>query len=162
VKPIFKAAILILVLAAVSSMPARGAPQLMEHVHGYTFAGDRLQTFTGLIHIDSVLDWGPRVGVARDKGGTDTISGYAMSLKLGCNSCSVDHYGSNRPDGFMDVLPSYGLTVSNVFAEFDSSFLKNVYTAGLRFPATGYHNVVNLICRNASNLATTALRVIAQ
>jgi hypothetical protein len=98
--------------------------------------------FNSNIHIDSVLDWGPRVGVARDKGGTDTISGYAMSLKLGCNSCSVDHYGSNRPDGFMDVLPSYGLTVSNVFAEFDSSFLKNVYTAGLRFPATGYHNVV--------------------
>jgi hypothetical protein len=106
----------------------------------YDTAGDPA-LFNSNIHINSVLDWGPRVGVARDKGGTDTISGYAMSLKLGCNDCSVDHYGSNRPDGFMDVLPSYGLTVSDVFAAFDSAFLNNLYPAGVRFPATGYHDV---------------------
>jgi hypothetical protein len=106
----------------------------------YDSAGDPA-LFNSNIHINSVLDWGPRVGVARDKGGTDTISGYAPSLKLGCNDCSVDHYGSNRPDGFMDVLPSYGLTVSDVFAAFDSAFLNNLYPAGIRFPATGYHDV---------------------
>jgi hypothetical protein len=93
------------------------------------------------VHINSVLDAGPRIGVARDKGGTDTISGYATSLKLGCNDCSVDRYGTTRPDGFMDVLPSYGLTVSNVFAAFDSAFLHNLYSAGIRFPSSGYYHV---------------------
>jgi hypothetical protein len=106
----------------------------------YDSAGDPA-LFNSNIHINSVLDWGPRVGVARDKGGTDTVSGYALSLKIGCNYCSVDNYGSNRPDGFMDVLPSYELTVSNVFAAFDSAFLNNLYSAGVRFPATGYHYV---------------------
>jgi hypothetical protein len=123
----------------------------------YDSAGDSA-LFNSNIHVNSVLDWGPRVGVARDKGGTDTISGYALSLKLGCNDCSVDHYGSNRPDGFMDVLPSYGLTVSNVFAAFDSAFLKNLYPGGLRFPATGYHNVV---FENVDLLDTAESTVIA-
>jgi hypothetical protein len=93
------------------------------------------------IDINNVFDWGPRVGVARDKGGTDTISGYALSLKLGCNGCSVDGYTSTRQDGFMDVLPSDGLTVSNVFGAFDSAFLNNLYPAGIRFPSSGYSRV---------------------
>jgi len=41
VKPIFKPAISILALTAALSMPARGAPKLMENIHGYTFVGDR-------------------------------------------------------------------------------------------------------------------------
>jgi hypothetical protein len=49
VKLIFKPAILLLVLTAGSSMAARGAPRVMENIHGYTFAGDRLQTFTRLV-----------------------------------------------------------------------------------------------------------------
>jgi hypothetical protein len=106
----------------------------------YNTAGDPL-LFNSNIHFESVLDAGPRLGVARDKGGGDTVSGYALSLKLGCRDCSVDHYGSTRPDGFMDVLPSAGLTVSNVFAAFDSEFLNNVFPAGIRFPSTGYTNV---------------------
>jgi hypothetical protein len=97
--------------------------------------------FNSNLLITGVIDAGPRIGVARDKGGTDSISGYALSLKLGCNNCTVNGYGSTRPDGFMDVLPSYGLSVSNVFAEFDSAFLNNIYTAGVRFPSTGYHFV---------------------
>ncbi|MGO9991475.1 MAG: hypothetical protein ACLPTF_03040 [Steroidobacteraceae bacterium] len=93
------------------------------------------------IHISNVNDQGYRTGVARDKGGTDSISGYANSLKLGCNDCSVYNYMSNRPDGFMDVLPSYGLTVELVFAAFDSQFLNNLYPAGIRFPSSGYSYV---------------------
>jgi len=53
----------------------------------------------------------------------------------------VDKYSSSRPDGFMDVLPSDGLTVSNVTATFDSAFLNNVFPAGIRFPAKGYSNI---------------------
>ena len=93
------------------------------------------------IHISNVLDEGPRIGVARDKGGSDTQSGYAPSLKLGCSDCTVDNYTSKRPDGFMDVLPSESLTVSNVTASFDSQFINNVYPAGIRYPAQGYSHV---------------------
>jgi hypothetical protein len=87
-----------------------------------------------------VVDAGPRVGTARDKGGTDTISGYALSLKIGCVDCSVDTYTSNRPDGFMDVLASNGLTISNVTATYNSAFLNNLFS-GLRFPQTPYKDV---------------------
>ena len=97
--------------------------------------------FTSNIEITGVVDAGPRAGVARDRGAADTFSGYAASLKLGCDYCYVNGYSSTRPDGFMDVLPSIGLTVNNVFAEFDSAFLNNVYPAGVRFPASGYQNV---------------------
>jgi hypothetical protein len=106
----------------------------------YNDAGDP-QLFNSNIHIDHVMDAGRRVGVARDRGGLDGLSGYALSLKLGCTECSVDHYDSFRPDGFMDVLPSNGLTVSNVIAMFDSEFINNIFPAGLRFPAIGYKDV---------------------
>jgi hypothetical protein len=93
--------------------------------------------FNKNLRIHDVVDAGPRVGTARDKGGADTISGYALSLKLGCIDCSVDTYTSNRPDGFMDVLASNGLTISNVTATYDSAFLNNLFP-GLRFPQTPY------------------------
>ena len=92
------------------------------------------------ITISSVTDDGPRVGVARDTA-TNGSSGYANSLKLGCKTCSVNNYITRRPDGFMDVLPSSGLTVSNVFTSFNSEFLNNLYPAGIRFPSSGYDGV---------------------
>jgi hypothetical protein len=92
------------------------------------------------IKISNVVDNGIRVGLARDKGGSDSISGYALSLKISCITCSVDTYTSKRPDGFMDVLVSSGLTVSNVSATYDSSFLNNVYP-GWRFPSEPYKNL---------------------
>ena len=106
----------------------------------YAYTGDP-GLFNTNIHIENVSDMGPRLGVARDKGGSDGISGYALSLKLGCTECSVNNYTSNRPDGFMDVLPSDGMTVSNVNATFDSQFINYVFPAGLRFPGSGYSNV---------------------
>ena len=105
----------------------------------YADQGDP-RLFNSNLHISNVNDSGPRVGVARDQGGLDTTSGYANSLKLGCTQCSVNNYQTNRPDGFMDVLPSEDLTVSNVTATYDSSFINNVFP-GLRFPAKGYTRV---------------------
>jgi hypothetical protein len=97
--------------------------------------------FNRNITIGNVVDDGPRVGVARDRGGSDTVSGSALSLKLGCVSCSVDGYATTRPDGFLDLLDSSGLAISNATATYDSSFLNNVYP-GWRFPdATGSTNV---------------------
>jgi hypothetical protein len=96
--------------------------------------------FNRNLRIHDVVDAGPRVGTARDKGGADTISGYALSIKLGCVECSVDTYTSSRPDGFMDVLASEGLVVSNVTASYDSSFLNNLFP-GLRFPQPPYKRV---------------------
>jgi hypothetical protein len=93
------------------------------------------------IYITDVDDIGPRIGVARDKGGSDSISGYAASLKLACIGCSVESYTSDRPDGFMDVLPSTSIDISKVNAQFDSAFLHNLYPAGLRFPSSGYVDI---------------------
>jgi hypothetical protein len=92
------------------------------------------------IHFETVNDLGPRLGVARDTG-HDGSSGYAASLKLGCSDCSVDRYDSARPDGFMDMLPSEDLTVTNVVATFDSKFINDMYPAALRFPGTGYSRI---------------------
>ena len=92
------------------------------------------------ITIRDVIDSGPRVGEARDKGGRDSISGYALSLKIGGINVVVDGYQSNRPYGFLDVLASDGLTISNVTASYDSSFLHQLYP-GLRFPDSPYRNV---------------------
>jgi hypothetical protein len=105
----------------------------------YRIEGDPA-LFNRNLRIHDVVDAGLRVGTARDKGGADSISGYALSLKLGCIDCSVDTYTSNRPDGFMDVLSSNGLTVSNVTATYDSAFLNDLFP-GLRFPQTPYKDV---------------------
>jgi hypothetical protein len=120
----------------------------------YITTGDP-SLFNSNIHISNVVDSGPRIGTARDKGGTDTISGYALSLKLGCNDCSVDQYTSSRPDGFMDVLPSDGLTVSNVTATWDSTFLNNMFP-GLRFPLEGYSHVTfeNVQMKDLASVST--------
>lgn len=92
------------------------------------------------IQIKNVVDSGTRLGKARDKGGSDSVSGYAPSLKIACIDCVVDTYKSTRPDGFVDVLTSSGLTVSNVTASYDSSFTNNLYP-GFRWPATNYKSV---------------------
>ncbi len=111
------------------------------HLFYFSYAaGGDPALFNKNITIKNVVDDGPRIGTARDKGGNDTLSGYALSLKLGCVDCSVDNYKTTRPDGFMDVLPSDGLTVSNVDATYDSSFLNNLFP-GWRFPASSYERI---------------------
>ncbi len=88
--------------------------------------------FNKNITINHVIDNGVRVGKARDTQG-NAGSGYTLSLKLGCLECSVNDYTSYRPDGFMDVLPSIDLAVTNVTATYNSAFLNYLYPA-LRFP----------------------------
>lgn len=105
----------------------------------YGVTGDP-SMFNRNIQMSDVTDDGIRVGVARDKGGSDTVSGYADSLKLGCHHCTVDRYTSHRPDGFMDTLSSDDLVVSNVVASYDSSFLHGVFP-GWRWPQPPYSNV---------------------
>ncbi len=105
----------------------------------YNIDGDS-KLFNMNIQIENITDNGIRVGKARDLGGSDSISGYADSLKLGCVNCSVNNYLSARPDGLMDVLNVNGLTVSNVTGTYDSSFTNNLYP-GWRFPDTSYQNV---------------------
>ncbi len=100
----------------------------------YATSGDPA-LFTKDVEINDVEDVGQRIGTARN-----TASGSAMSLKIGCVSCSVDHYNSSRPDGFMDVLASDGLTISNATATYDSAFESNQWP-GWRFPSSGYTNV---------------------
>ena len=112
----------------------------------YNAAGDS-RLFTTNVSIANVVDEGPRVGVARDQGGSDTVSGYALSLKLGCVSCQVNGYQSSRPDGFLDLLTSNQLTIQNVSATYDSSFLNNIYP-GWRFPSAAAS--VNVTVQNVT------------
>ena len=98
----------------------------------YSFDGDPA-LFNSGITIKNVNEVGPRMGKVRPGGG-----GYADSLKLGCNDCSVDGYTTNRKDGFMDALTSNGLTVSNVTATYDSSFVDEYENwPAWRFPGGG-------------------------
>ena len=116
----------------------------------YTATGDP-GLFNKNVTITNVVDEGVRVGVARDQGGSDTISGYALSLKLGCVSCLVNGYQSSRPDGFLDLLTSNQLTIENATASYNSAFLNNLYP-GWRFPsATASVNVT------AENISLTDL-----
>lgn len=87
------------------------------------------------IVIENVVDYGERTGVPRD-----TASGNCYSLKLGDNHGSVSNYVSFRPDGFMDVLWSTDLTLTNITASYDSSFLHGAYPM-IRFPGSSYHDV---------------------
>jgi hypothetical protein len=116
----------------------------------YSPAGDPA-LFNRNIQIKNVVDDGPRIGTARDKPGTTIFSGNALSLKIGCLHCSVDTYKTTRPDGFLDVLPSDGLTISNVDATFDSTFLNNYYP-GWRFPSSGYTHLTfeNILLKDSA------------
>lgn len=96
--------------------------------------------FNSNLTIQDVEDNGVRLGTARDTDPLGILSGYALSLKIGCNTCTVDTYTSKRPDGFLDVLQSSDLTVSNVSASYDSSFIHNIYPAW-RFPQGPYSNI---------------------
>jgi hypothetical protein len=91
------------------------------------------------IHISDVIDYGVRVGVARDTAG-DCCSGNALSLKIGAIDSDVTGYQSDRADGFLDVLDSDHLMISDVTARYDSAFLNNLYP-GIRFPGKSYHDV---------------------
>jgi hypothetical protein len=96
--------------------------------------------FNRQITIRDVIDSGPRLGQARDQGDGGSLSGYATSLKIGGMEVIVDQYRSSRPDGFLDLLACDGVTISNVTASYDSSFLDNLYP-GWRFPDSPYVNV---------------------
>jgi len=111
----------------------------------YIDTGDPL-LFNKNIQIKNVVDDGPRIGTARN-----VKSGNACSLKIGCVECSVDDYRSTRPDGFMDVLSSNGLTVSNVTATYDSAFEDNQWPAW-RFPSSYYTHVTfeNIVLKDSA------------
>lgn len=100
-----------------------------------------------------VIDYGVRVGVARDRGNTDSISGYANSLKIGGYNITVNGYQSLRPDGLMDVLSCDVCSFANMSATYSSTFLNGIYPS-LRFPAFGYKNVT---FRNVSVTDTASI-----
>lgn len=90
--------------------------------------------------ISDVMDYGLRLGVARDKGGDIPLSGSASSLKIQANNSVVDKYTSFRPDGLMDILTSRNLTIKNVVARYNSAFL-NYTLPMIRFTQKNNHNV---------------------
>lgn len=97
--------------------------------------------FNRNLTLSQIQDLGPRIGVARDVSASEPRSGYANSLKIGGNNVMVDSYLSNRPDGFLDLLSSNGLTIKGLRGRYDSNFLHGMYP-GIRFPSTGYRNIL--------------------
>jgi predicted amidohydrolase YtcJ len=100
VKRIFNHASLILALAVASAMPARGAPTLVENVHGYTLAGDRLQTFTGLVFdLGKVVETGDSKALHRKFPDAGVIDGRGRTLLPGM----IDAHGHVIDLGFEGV-----------------------------------------------------------
>jgi len=100
VKSVFNPAILILALAVASSIPARGAPTLMENVHGYTLAGDRLQTFTGFVFdLGKVVETGDSEALHRKFPKAAVIDGRGKTLLPGL----IDAHGHVIDLGFEGV-----------------------------------------------------------
>jgi len=97
---IFNPAILILAFAAASSLPARGAPTLMENVHGYTLVGDRFQTFTGLVFdLGKVVETGDSKALHRKFSDAGVIDGRGRTLLPGL----IDAHGHVIDLGFEGV-----------------------------------------------------------
>lgn len=90
--------------------------------------------------IENIIDNGIRLGVARDKGGNDTISGHAVSLKIQANNSLIQNYVSYRPDGFMDILSSSNVKFKNMTAIGDSSFI-NYTLPMMRFTQKSNHDL---------------------
>ena len=128
-------------LQADDNTQAGGEGKWFAPPHLFYINADAHGTQPQHVRITNIIDEGVRVGVPRDTAQSKG-SGNALSLKIGGNDIVVDGYISHRPDGFMDILPGSGLTVRNVEATYDSSFLNDIYP-GIRFPgsAPGYNNV---------------------
>ncbi len=97
------------------------------------------------ISLTNVMDYGVRLGKAEDKRNESNIAGNACSLKIQANNSVVNNYHSSRPDGFLDLVSSANMRISNVEAIYDSQFLDNLFPI-IRFPCigspyTGYQNI---------------------
>ncbi len=92
------------------------------------------------IHINNVVDYGQRLGLARDKGGKQQISGNVLSLKIQANNSIINKYTSLRLDGFLDILSSVNLVVKDIVAKYDSSFI-NYTLPIIRFTQFNNHNI---------------------
>lgn len=93
------------------------------------------------VTITDVIDYGNRVGHARDLPGSVKLSGYANSLKIGGKDILVSGYVSYRPDGLFDLLRCDNMTIRDVTATYDSSFINDLFF-GIRFPDKEYHDLV--------------------
>ncbi len=117
---------------------------------------------TQSVSIVDVIDYGVRLGVARDKNDGGALSGNALSLKIGGFDILVDGYESHRPDSFLDLLQSEGVTIRNVKATYDSSFMNYIYPA-IRFPGgshpalPGYKNIALTSVSLADLAASTSV-----
>ena len=122
----------------------------------YAFDGDPA-LFNANLSLENIDEVGPRMGKVRPGGG-----GYADSLKLGCHNCTVDGYTTNRKDGFMDVLDSDHLTVSNVTATYDSSFVDQYESwPGWRWPGGGTESVFENVTFSHVSLTDEAATSVA-
>ena len=108
------------------------APPHLFYINNQHYPGIETKDVT----IKDVIDFGNRVGVARN-----TNSGNLMSLKIGGRNVVVDQYTSYRPDGVADILDCDGMQITNLKGYYDSAYDNNKYP-GIRFPGRQYENLV--------------------
>ena len=96
----FKLGFLALAAAALCSTAARAAPSLLEHIHGYTLAGDRLQPFGALV-FDSgkVVATGDAASLRRKYPAAARIDGHGRTVIPGL----IDAHGHVVDLGFDSV-----------------------------------------------------------
>jgi predicted amidohydrolase YtcJ len=71
-------------LAAWAPAAASGAPTLVEHVQGYTLAGNRLETFSGLVFdAGKVLEVGDSAGLHKKYANATLVEGHGKTLLPG-------------------------------------------------------------------------------
>ena len=93
---------------------AHGAPTLVENVHGYTLAGDRLQQFTGLvIELGKVVQTGEAAALRKNFPDAQVIDGGGRTLLPGLIDAHGHVLGSQLSGlGYQSVRVALGDTAS--------------------------------------------------
>ena len=88
---------------------ARGAPTLVENVHGYTLEGGHLRQFTGLVFdLGKVVQTGEAAALHKDFPGAQRVDGGGRTLLPGL----IDSHGHVLELGFENVQATLGDTES--------------------------------------------------
>ncbi len=114
------------------------APPHLYYLNYNNINGNQQALANQNIVLTDIVDAGPRLGLARDIPG-HPVSGNIVSIKVGGFNTLVDGYTSNRPDGFLYVLPGDGIVLKNMSGTYDSAFLNNMALGfGFQQSTAGY------------------------
>lgn len=112
-------------------------PHLFYFISDARFASN---LYNSDIKMSNISDYGIKIGLP-EYTNLDPRGGPENSIKLQANNSLIDGYYSDRPDGFLDLLPSNNLEIYNVLATYNSSL------ADYNFPIIRFFDI-NLPYKN--------------